>query len=315
MKTILLFLLLAASASVYAQTCNVTLSNGGDLRAATISHAGQVICLNPGNYSLGAANLNIPAGTTIQGLGASRDDVVVSSTAIRGMVTSDGIMLKNFSLKGGPQADEFGVLVAGDDNILWGLRIQFFNINIGVTGSDNVDIWDTFLSNNGNLSDGLANPNVWINNSNDVYLYYGTYYGRSNGPGGDGEVAAHNSTNVRINGTQSIDAGASSFYFVNCDGCEIRNAFSDRSDEWGLDVVQGSDNFVADGNLISNAYFGGTVFVENDSTGGTFTNNEYYGNNKIGGAFCNGINVVGSVQGVSQSGNTAVPGPVICPYP
>lgn len=315
MKSLLMLLLLAASFCAGAQTCNITLNSGGDLRAAAVSHAGQTICLNPGTYHLGSSNLNLSPGTIVQGMGASRDDVIVDSTALRGIVAADNVMLKNFSLKGGAQPNEFGILVAHANVIIWSLRVQFFKINIGVTLSHNVDIWDTMLSNNGDLGDGMANPNVWINNSDDVYVYYGTFYGRSNGPGGDGEVAAHGSTNVRIEGTQSIDAGASSFYFVNCDGCSIRDAYSERSDEWGLDVVQGSDNFVADNNLIANAFFGGTVFVEDTSVGGTFTNNEYYGNNKIGGAFCNGINVVGAVAGVVQSGNIAVPGPVICPYP
>lgn len=315
MKGLLLLLLLAVSASAGAQTCAITLNSGGDLRAATVSHAGQVICLNPGSYNLGASNLNLAAGTTIQGMGATRDGVAVNSTAGRAIVTANNVMLKNFSLIGGPQPNEFGVLVAHTNVIIWSLRVQSFKINIGVTLSNNVDIWDTYLSNNGDLNDGMANPNVWINNSNDVLVYYGTFYGRSNGPGGDGEVAAHGSTNVRIEGTQVIDAGASSFYFVNCDGCELRNAFSERSDEWGLDVVQGSDNFVAANNLITNALFGGTVFVEDDSVGGTFADNEYYGNNKIGGGFCNGINVIGSVAGVVETGNIALPGPVICPYP
>lgn len=313
MRLLCLSLLLAVSTNVVAQTCNVTLSSGGNLRAATVSHAGQVICLNPGTYNLGSVNLALSAGTTILGLGATRDDVVVNSSATRAIITADNVMLKKFSLRG-VAPNEFGVLIAHEHVILWSLRIQYFSINIGVVQSDDVDIWDTFLSDNGDPNDGLPNPNVWINQSSNVTLYYGTYYGRGNGPYGDGEVAAHNSTNVVIEGTESIDAGASSFYFVNCDDCQITDALSDRSDEWGLDVVQGSDNFIADGNIVRHAFFGGAVFTEDTAIGGTFTNNQFYSNNP-GGGFCNGINVVGSIAGVVQSGNTAVPAPVICTVP
>jgi hypothetical protein len=314
MKAILFLLLLMPSVSASAQACGITLSSGGDLRAATISHAGQIICLNSGTYNLGPSTLVLAPSTTIQGLGLIRDNVIINSSAQRAIVTADNVVLKNFLLSGAPQPNEFGVLVAHDNVLLWSLRIQFFKINIGVIQSNNVGIWDTFLSDNGDLTDGLPNPNVWINQSSNVTIFYGTFYGRANGPFGDGEVAAHNSSDVRIEGTQSIDAGASSFYFVNCDDCEIQDALSERSDEWGLDVVQGSDNFYANGNSINNAYFGGAVFTENTAIGGTFTNNIFSNNNSAGG-FCNGINVVGLIAGVVQRENTATPGPVICVVP
>jgi hypothetical protein len=307
-----LFLLCASFA---AHACDITLSSGANLHAAVASYAGKRICLNTGTYNLGSATLDIPAGTRIEGLAASRDAVAINSSATRAIVPGNGVMLKNFLLNGPGASGEFGILsYQRSDLIVWGLRIQNFLISIGVNGSSNVDVWDTFMRYNGNLSNGIADPNVWITDANDVVILYGEVIGRANGPGGDGEVAAYNSTGVVIDGLHTVDVGASAMYMVNCDYCRISNTVTHRPGEWGIDVVSGSDYFQANNNSVWWANFGGAVFDEAGSIGGTFSNNSFNHNRRMGVGACNGINVIGNVTGVSQSGNTSTPAGVICKF-
>lgn len=298
-----------------ALACDVTLSSGANLHSAVSIYKGKEICLRGGTYNLGATPLTVPANTEIEGVGTTRDAVVLNSTSQqRGIVTGNNVMLKNFLLNG-PGKYGYGVLVYGNSNvILWSLRVQNFQINIGISLSAHVDVWDTFMRYNGDLSDGLANPNLWINSSDDVVVLYGEAAGRANGPGGDGEVSAHNSTNVDIEGLHVIDSGASAIYYVNCDNCSIVGTVIQRANEWGLDVVQGSDGFEAKNNNVAWSYFGGAVFDEAGSAGGTFTGNVFTSNRQLGVGACNGINVLGNVAGVLSSGNTSSPSGIICKY-
>ena len=66
-----------------SKACDVTLSSGADLRSTAAAYAGRKICLNAGTYNLGATNLGLAAGTTIEGLAPSRDSVVINSSAPR----------------------------------------------------------------------------------------------------------------------------------------------------------------------------------------------------------------------------------------
>lgn len=312
-KTMVSLILMCASFA--ANACNITLSSGANLHTAVATYAGQTICLNAGTYNLGATTLNIPAGTTIEGLAASRDAVVINSSAVRAIEPGNSVMLKNFLLNGPGPGGVFGILSYQRSGlIIWGLRIQNFLINIGVNGSSNVDIWDTFMRYNGNVSNGIADPNVWISDANDVVILYGEVIGRANGPGGDGEIASYNSTGVVIDGMHTVDVGASAMYMVNCDYCRISNTISHRPGEWGIDVVSGSDHFQANNNSVSWAKFGGAVFDEAGSIGGTFTGNSFNNNRQMGVGACNGINVIGNVAGVTQSGNTSTPSGVICKF-
>ena len=105
-----------------------------------------------------------------------------------------------------------------------------------------------------------------------------------------------------------IDCGASAIYYVNCDDCSIEGTVIHRADEWGLDIVGGSDNFVASNNTVNWSDFGGSIFHEYNSTGGSFTNNTFIDNNQQGVANCNALNV-------TIDGNTASPVPDYCTYP
>lgn len=307
--------LLLLCAPFAASACDVTVASGTNLHTVVAANPGKRICLGSGTYNLGATALAVPAATTIEGLGTTRDAVVINSSAPRSIEPGNGVMLKNFLLNGSGPASVFGILsYYRTDLIVWGLRIQNHLISIGVNGSTNVDIWDTFMRYNGDTGNGIADPNVWITDANDVTILYGQVIGRANGPGGDGEVASYNSTSVVIDGLHTVDVGASAMYMVNCDNCRISNTQNDRPGEWGIDVVSGSDNFQANNNRVSWAKFGGAVFDEAGSVGGTFTGNTFQYNRQLGVGACNGINVIGSVAGVSQSGNTSTPAGVICKY-
>ena len=316
MKQVILLLALTML-SLAANACDVTHSPMSKLtlHAVAQQHGGKKICLSEGVYELGATTLSLLPGTTLEGLANDRNQVRLNSAATRAIAVSNGVMLKNFLLNGPGQNGEFGILSYYNSGvIIWGLRIQNTLISIGVNGSSDVNIWDTFMQDNGNLGNGLADPNVWITDASNVTILYGEARGRANGPGGDGEIAAYNSNAVRIDGTHVIDSGASAIYLVNCDNCSVANTTIHRPGEWGIDVVSGSDNFQASNNYVAWANFGGSVFDEAGSVGGTFTGNGFYSNRRMGVGTCNGINVIGAVNGVSQSGNWANPSGVICRY-
>jgi hypothetical protein len=305
---------LAFSNQVFA--CDVMLPAGANLHSAVSAYAGKDICLSTGTYDLGSTTLTVPSGTQLIGQGSTREAVAIRSHALRAITVGSNVTLKNFLLDGYSGAsNEYGILVYQKSNVvIWNLLVQNFLINIGVSGSSTIDIWGTRLRYNGDTANGKADPNLWISASTDVTVLYGQATGRANGPGGDGEVAAHNSSHVVFDGLYSFDSGASAIYYVNCDDCKIANTVIDRAGEWGLDVVQGSDRVIVDGNEISWSNFGGSVFDEAGSVGGAFTNNSFNVNRQMGVGACNGINVIGNVASVAQSGNVSSPAGTICDY-
>ncbi|TDR45827.1 parallel beta helix pectate lyase-like protein [Tahibacter aquaticus] len=249
-------------------------------------------------------------------MGTTRDDVVVESSATRLISIESNTTLQNFTLQPtSGHLPEFGVFSYYQSaQTVWGLRLKGSLINLASVGSSDVNVWDTYMSDNGGSPS--ADPNVWITDSTDMEFPWGAVYGEVYHPwgGGDGEIAAYNSTNVRIYGTQVIDSGASAIYLVNCDSCSVENATLLRAAGWGLDVVQGSDNFTAINNLVQQSQYGGSVFDQLYQTGGTYTGNTFIGNNTGGNANCNAINVAGNPAALTLSGNTATPAPLTCVY-
>lgn len=316
-------ILLLAIGTPTALACNVTLSSGGNVHSAVATYSGQVVCLNAGTYNLGSTTLSVPAGTTLKCTAANRDNVHLTSTATRGIGVADYVTLHNFKLSGSGGAAEFGVVVYDDTGVLiWALRVRKFRTNIVVNISDNVVIADTFMLENGDPANGLADPNLWINASNNVAINYGEAFGRNDGPFGDGEIACYNSTEVNIYGTHVVYSGASGIYYVNCDDSSISNASVEHANEWGLDI-HGSDNFVASNNFIAWSNFGGSVFEEaqtiggsnpTTSIGGQFLYNAFQGNRQLGVANCNGVNVDWDISHVTFIGNTTNSGSVSCQW-
>lgn len=222
-------------------------------------------------------------------------------------------MLRNFSLVG--RGGDYGVLSYYQaSDIIWSLDISGFKISIGAVGAQKLDIWDTFTKQNGIPANSLAEPNIWIKNSQDVTVLYGELRGRADGPGGDGEFAAYGSQRVNIEGLHVIDSGASAIYLVDCDDCSVKEAVIERPGEWGLDIVGGSTRFVAEGNDISGALFGGSVYEATSGSTATYRNNRFSNNRRFGVGSCNGINVKGALSNVTMSGNTSTPSGVICAY-
>lgn len=313
MKNLKLFILALLSVPSFA--CDITVSSGANLHAYVASYAGGTICLNTGTYNLGSSTLQITSGTRLEGVGADRNQIIVNSSADRALSLGNDVIVKNFLLVGAGSSSGYGILNYYNNNvIIWGLSIKKFKINIGVVGSTSINIWDTFLSENGDVNNSIADPNIWITDSNDVTYLYGEIRGRANGPGGDGEIAAYNSNNVIIENTGVIDSGASAIYLVNCDYCKVLSTTIHRPGEWGIDVVNGSDYFEAANNYVAWANYGGSVFDEAGSIGGTFSGNIFHQNRRLNVGNCNGINVLGSTGGVTISGNSSNPTGQICSY-
>jgi len=103
---------------------------------------------------------------------------------------------------------------------------------------------------------------------------------------------------------------------VNCDDCSVTNATITRAGEWGLDIVQGSDDFFADSNSIALSRWGGSVFDGVNNTNGLYVDNVFTNNNTGGyGPYCNGINYSGSASSFVATGSTGG-GTLLCkPWP
>lgn len=300
-----------------ASACDTTVAPGQSVQAA-LDGAATVVCLGAGTHSA-SATLTVPAGKTLKGVTADRSGVVVRSSASRAISLASGTTLNNFTLVSATGRPEYGVLTYhAADQIIWGLDISGFLISVGINGSQRVHVWDTYLRNNGVRGDGIAQPNLWISDVQDVEILYGNVYGSGESGSGDGEIACYNSSRVKVYGTYVFNSGASAIYFVNCDSSSIEHATIYEPGEWGLDVVQGCDNFLADGNYVRGARYGGSVFHAAGSVGGVFKNNQFVNNSRGGyssslGVFCNGINHDGSSSSFSWSvGNTVDTGQLVC---
>ena len=101
---------------------------------------------------------------------------------------------------------------------------------------------------------------------------------------------------------------------VNCDNCSAVNLDIRYSGGWGLDIVQGSDNFIAYNNSVRYSHNGAAVFFEFDSIGGTWSNNTFINNNTSNNQyFCEGINVKTNPNNITLINNTST-GQLTCPY-
>jgi len=300
--------------------CDYTAYPGQDIEALLNTAGINDVCLSPGSYYVNnQTSIELPAGKTLEGTGTQKSDVIITSNADRVVTLESNTYLKNLALRAASGIlPTYGVLsYHGDNQFIWSVDVQDVLIGVGVNGSTNVHIWDTFLRNNGNLYNGSPDPNVWIYASSGVEILYGEAYGRANGPGGDGEVAAHESQNVRIYGMHVIDSGASAIYYVNCDYCSVENAVIQRADEWGLDIVSGSDYFLSQDNTVEWSNWGGSVFDRLNSTGGQYLQTSFISNNRSGYAsYCNGINTSVSGHSVPTTGSTVDSGALFCtPWP
>lgn len=314
---LLVFLISIWPAASIAYACDITVQPGQSIHAA-LNGPAVVVCLGSGVHTT-ASTINVPAGKTLKGAASLRSAVTVSSSANRAITLANNTTLNNFTLVSSLGRPEYGILThQSTDQIIWGLDISGFLISVGVNGSQRVHIWDTFMSNNGIRGDGIAQPNVWLSNVVDVEILWGSAYGSGELGSGDGEIACYDSSRVKIFGTYVTRSGASAIYFVNCDNSSIEHATIHEPGEWGLDIVSGCDNFVADGNYVRGARYGGSVFQAAMSIGGIFRNNQFVNNSTARyssnlGVFCNGINHDGSSSSFSwQQGNTVDRGQLIC---
>jgi hypothetical protein len=210
----------------------------------------------------------------------------------------------------------YGILAYYNSDVrVWSVEIRDVQIGIGVVGCSDVRIANVFLKYTGDPYNGLPDPAIWVTSSDDVTIRHGESRNTGVGPGGDGEVSVSNSSSVEILYMHSVDCGASAFYLVNCDSCKVEGTEVHRAEEWGIDVVNGSDNVTVRNNVVKWCRYGGSVFHENNSAGGTFTGNYFQDNNWSGVANCNAINVKGDPSKMTIQNNQAIPPPEYCIWP
>jgi len=316
-----------------ALACDVTLSAGANIQSSLNSTANE-ICLNAGTYRP-ASTLMVPANKTLRGLGSNRDQVVIESQVTSGSNTMmirarSGALLRNFTLtsKTG-QLPTYGVFVGGDDDVtVWSLSIRKAKINMGISSSVGTEVLDTYMSVPGDPNDGAANPNLWINQSADIVVWYGAFYGGAgfgtdpNGNlTGDGELGVYDSIGVQITGSNFFDSGSSSVYFRNCDQCFIKSASVYNAKGFGLDLVDaknnpndGNDDLFVQNNLISGSGFGGIVIKLVGGNHVTMTGNTLTSNNTTHSSSCSGINVIGTQGSLVLQSNSVSPAPVSCTF-
>jgi hypothetical protein len=328
-KYILFFLFLISKS---ASACNVTLNPGLNVVSSAVSSAssGDTICLNNGTYSE-TTTIQLKQNQTLKGLGSNKTDAVIYSTSDPIINSAPGATVFNFKIIGDPSNLPFiGVHVENAPNsTVWSLLITWTTWAIQMRSSDGSNLWDIYTEYNGDPLNGNADGDVFIHNSDDVEILYGSLVGKNDGPFGDGgSIACFGSSGLLIDGTYFTHSGNSSIYFVDCDNSTVQNTTIYGSNEWGLDIVSGTTaghagyplyldgtaNFTAIGNTITNSYFGASVFDEAGNGSGTYTNNIFNSNNQSSTRSCQGINVIGSTGNVTLSGNTASPSPVICSY-
>lgn len=299
--------------------CDWTIGNSSTLNfiSSMVSSlpSGDTICLRTGTY-IQSATIQLKTGQTLKGLGSSRMDTTIISSADYVVKLSEDAWVYNLDIQGSSiLMPDVGVEAREDDRArIWDLNIENVVDPIHIFYSDDVKIWANWTDNNG-ANNNKPDPSIFAYQSNNLEILYGLYYGASNGQvGGDGEIAIWESDDAWIEGVQVVDSGASSIYFIDCDYCTVKNSTLDGGDGWGLDIMDDSSNFTAIGNTVRNHLNGGSVFDETDNGTGTYTNNSFTNNNTSGTRTCQGINVIGNISNLTLSGNTASPTPIFCAY-
>ncbi len=302
---------LAAAISLIGKAaiaCDTNLSPGNDIQAALNSSSSTVVCLATGTYVV-SSNIVIPAGKSL--LGADQYTTVISTNASRGVELQAGATLGNLSINGtNPNNVEYAVMVYNANNTtVWSVRSKYSLIGVGVIGSSNVQVLNNAISNTGIPGDGIASPSIYVDGSNSVTIRYGEIFGSFENGYGDGEVAAHNSNYVTIDSLYVNRSGAAGIYMVNCDYCRVENSFIRYAGEHGLDIVGGSDYFIARNNEVTDHRWGGAIFDQRVNLGGEFTNNNFTtGRFSPPGAECMGVSVLGNMNVPLISGNTPTGG-------
>lgn len=321
------------SIPVMSQACDITLSPGADIQTA-LNGTATTVCLNSGTYRP-STTLSVPAGKTLKGLGANRDQVVIESYAPSGGNTpmiwpKNNTTLHNFTLvSAAGRLPTFGVFVNGSDITLWSLHVKKAVINVAVVSSSRAQILDTYLSQPGDPNDRAANPNLWIDRSHDTTVWYGALSGGGgfgtdpNGAlTGDGELSVYDSDRLAITGTNFFSSGTSAVYFRDCDSCSIKSTRIYDARGFGLDLVDainnpldGNDNLVVENNRIERSGYGGIIVKLTGGNAVRMTGNTLTGNNTTGHSVCAGINVQGTQGSLTLQSNTVTPGPVSCASP
>jgi hypothetical protein len=307
-----------------AFACDVTLNPGTDVIASAVSVAstGDEICLNSGTY-LESNTIVLKQGQMLRGLGTSIQDTKIIGDALYIIQFGTDSIVKHLRVEGGAifyppdtwTVPDVALLINyAPGATVWDVEVQLVKIPIHITSSDGAAVWNASISNGGGDVNWNPDPSIWIYDSDNVEILYGSYIGLSNGVGGDGEIACRDSNYLNISNVYVANSGAAGMYFVNCDNATVEDSYIQYGDEWGLDVVDGSSNFTATGNTIKFNNWGAVIFDETDNGSGTFTNNSFIWNNTSGDVNCQGIVVLGSVNNVTQSGNYSSNGPAICAY-
>lgn len=307
---------MAGAAPLAVEACDVLVNSTGDVQAALdAASSTAIVCLETGYY-YPTTTLTLKSGQTLRSQNNDRSArIYITSGTHQSIInTPSNTTVSGLRITSGNRAT-YGILTYQTSGVtIWNNHITGVELGVGVNGASSVDVVGNYFY-TGKYEDGLAQPAVWVNQSSNVTVRYNDSFNVGNGPSEDGELSCYDSQYVEYIGNTVTDSGAAGIYMVNCDSTDVVGNLIDRAAEWGIDIVGGSDHVYVSENSVGASGNGGVVFFENDSVGGTFTNNVFQYNRQGGGSGnCNGINVRGSLSGITYSGNTSTPSGAICTW-
>lgn len=320
-----IFILLTIISFKSYSTCDNTLKpTGGDIQSALNALGpNKTLCLEKGIYTP-SSTIIMQTGQELRGLATDYEvltlnQLQIKSNADRVISAANNTRIRHVMITNNNAQilPTFGILAHYVDNVtIWSVKLQNIRIGVGLNHSDDSRILNSFFQLTGDGVNGVGNadPAIWVSNSDDVEIKYGQVVGRNNPPHGDGEIGVYDSNNVLVDGVHMNYSGTSALYMVNCDYCTAKNNVISYAQGWGLDIVGGSDHFLAQNNTIRWSLWGGSVFYEYNSIGGEYRDNVFIDNNQSNfGSYCEGINVRSTPQNVTLVNNTST-GQLFCTH-
>lgn len=272
--------------------------------------------MRAGTYTL-SKKIILKNEVVLRGLGSKPFHTRIESYATDRSITTEpntsGIEIRNLEIDGKGKPS-FGVLLyrtrwSTIENVI---IKNVYRMPIGVADSNYVHIWDSNF--NSQLSPiNKVDSHIWVDNSNELWIARNKLSGkpRNSYHEGDGGIGIYGSKNVRIYDNQFSYAG---IYLAKSSISKTQNArvwgnTFHYTNEWAVDVVEGTEDVLIASNTMTNGYHGAIVLWNVSRV--EVKNNTMNNNNQGGHVACQGVNIKNSTN-INVHNNTANPSPEYC---